>query len=77
MDNMAPLHEKKATDPIMLTQLTTDLCRKLKHNMARFDNSASACYDRIIVALGILAACRCGMPESAVQIHADCLKLMK
>ena len=61
----------------MLTQLTTDLCRVLKHNMARFDNDASACYDRIIVALGMLAARRCGMPESAVQTHADCLKLMK
>jgi hypothetical protein len=45
--------------------------------MARFDNDASACYDRIIVALGMLAACWCGMPESAVQTHVDCLKLMK
>ena len=67
----------KATDPIMLTQLTTDLCRILKHNLARFDNDASACYDRIIVALGMLAARRCGMPESVVQTHADCLNLMK
>ncbi|KAI2505456.1 hypothetical protein MHU86_8979 [Fragilaria crotonensis] len=69
--------QRKATDPIMLTQLTTDLCRVLKHNLARFDNDASACYDRIIVALGMLAARRCGMPETAVQTHADCLKLMK
>jgi hypothetical protein len=69
--------QRKATDPIMLTQLTTDLCRILKHNLARFDNDASACYDRIIVALGMLAARRCGMPETAVQTHADCLRLMK
>ena len=68
---------RKATDRIMLTQLTTDLCRILKHNLARFDNDASACYDRIIVALGMLAARRCGMPETAVQTHADCLNLMK
>jgi hypothetical protein len=68
---------KKAIDPIMLTQLTTDLCRILKHNLARFDNNASACYDRIIVALGMLAARRCGMPDTAVQTHADCLQLMK
>jgi hypothetical protein len=45
-------------DPIMLTQLTSDLCRILKHDLARFDNDASACYDRIIVALGMLAARR-------------------
>ena len=68
---------RTATDPIMLIQLTTDLCRLLKHNHARFDNDASACYDRIIVALGMLAARRCGMPDEAVKTHADCLRLMK
>ena len=35
-------------DAIMLNQLTTDVCRLLKHNLARFDNDASACFDRII-----------------------------
>jgi hypothetical protein len=68
---------RTALDPIMLTQLTTDLCRLLRHNHARFDNDASACYDRIIVALGMLAARRCGMPDCAVQTHADSLQLMK
>ena len=68
---------RTAMDPIMLTQLTTDLCRLLKHNLARFDNDASACYDRIIVSLGMLAARRCGMPDHAVRTHADSLKLMK
>jgi len=43
-------------DPIMLTQLTTDLCHVLKIDLARFDNDATACYDRIIVALGMMAA---------------------
>ena len=69
--------QRTAMDPIMLTQLTTDLCRIMKHNHARFDNDASACYDRIIVTLGMLAARRCGMPENAVRTHADSLKLMK
>jgi hypothetical protein len=61
----------------MLTQLTADLCRILKHDLARFDNDASACYDRIIVALGMLAARRCGMPQNAIRLHADALKFMK
>lgn len=55
----------------MLTQLTTDLCRILKHNLARFDNDASACYVRINVDLGMPAAHRCGMPDTVVQTHAD------
>ncbi|KAI2492927.1 hypothetical protein MHU86_21605 [Fragilaria crotonensis] len=68
---------RTSLDPIMLTQLTTDLCRILKHDFARFDNDASSCYDRIIVALGMLAARRCGMPTKAIRLHADALRLMK
>lgn len=64
-------------DPIMLTQLTTDISRVQKTNMIRFDNDASACYDRIIVALGMLAARRCGMPDNAISTHANALKWMK
>jgi hypothetical protein len=64
-------------DPIMLTQLTADLCRILKHNLARFDDDTSACYDRIIVALGMLAARPCGMPPNAIQLHSEALQFMK
>ena len=68
---------RTAMDPIMLTALTNDLCRLLKHNLARFDNDASAYYDRIIVTLGMLAARRCGMPDHSVSTHANCLRLMQ
>jgi hypothetical protein len=64
---------RSALDPIMLTQLTADLCRILKQDLARFDNDATACYDRIIVALGMLAARKCGMPANAIRTHADAL----
>jgi hypothetical protein len=64
-------------DPVMLTQLTTDLSRLFKVNLARFDNDASACYDRIIVMLGMLAARRCGMPTNVISTHAEALQLMK
>ncbi|KAI2503585.1 hypothetical protein MHU86_10872 [Fragilaria crotonensis] len=68
---------RMAIEPVMLLQLTTDLCTVLKHNLARFDNDASACYDCIIVALAMLAARRCGMPEHSVQTHANVLRLMR
>ncbi len=68
---------RTAMDPIMLIQLTTDLCRVLKTNLARFDNDASACYDRIIVALGMLAARQLGMPDNAIRTHAEALQFMK
>ena len=68
---------RAAMDPVMLTQLTSDLCRILKHDLFRFDNDASACYDRIIVALGMLAARRCGMPKNAIRLHAEALQFMR
>ena len=68
---------RQTMDPIMLNQLTSDLCRIMKTNYARFDNDALACFDRIIVALGMLAARRCGMPVEAVRTHAKALELMK
>ena len=66
-----------ALEPILLTQLTNDNCRILRRNMARFDNDASACFDRIIVPLAMLAARRCGMSEEAIKIHAGTLENMK
>jgi hypothetical protein len=38
--------------------LTYDLARILNVNLAVFDNDATGCYDRIIVALGMIAALR-------------------
>ena len=64
-------------DVVMLIQLTTDLCRLSKQNLARFDNDASACFDRIIVALAMLAARRCGMPLNAISTHAEALQFMR
>jgi hypothetical protein len=66
-----------AVDPVMLTQLTCDLCRILKHDYARFDNDASSCYDRIIVGLGMLVARKCGMPPHTRRTHSDALFSMK
>ena len=63
--------------PILLIQLTTDLFRLLKANLARFDNDASACYDRIIVALGMLVARRLDLPYNAIRTHADALQVMR
>jgi hypothetical protein len=64
-------------DPIMLQQLTTNLCHILHKTYAHFDNDASACYDRIIVPLAMLAARRCGMTSSAITLHAATLQQMR
>jgi hypothetical protein len=68
---------RTAIELVMLNQLSNDICRTNKYNIIRFDNDASACYDRILVHLGMMAARRCGMPDNAIRLHADTLEGMK
>ena len=68
---------KTAMELVMLNQLSNDICRTNKYNIIRFDNDASACYDRILVHLGMMAARRCGMPDNAIRVHANTLEGMK
>jgi hypothetical protein len=64
---------------VMLNQISNNICRTAKINVIRFDNDASACCNRIriLVHLGMMAACQCGMPDNALQVHAGTLQKMK
>ena len=62
---------------VLLQQISNDICRTQKINIIRFENDASACYDRILVHLGLMAARRCGMPENALSVHGETLQQMK
>jgi hypothetical protein len=68
---------RTAMELVMLNQISNNICRTAKINVIRFDNDASACYDRILVHLGMMAACQCGMPDNALQVHAGTLQKMK
>ena len=57
--------------------LTYDMARIQATNLAVLDNDATGCYDRIIVALGMIAALRLGMPRNAVRMHAQALAKMQ
>ena len=63
---------KTAIELVMLNQLSNDICRTNKTNIIRFENDASACYDRILVHLGIWrrvdAECRTMLFKS-MQTH--------
>ena len=58
---------------VMLNQVSNHLCRTQRLNILRFENDASACYDRILVHLGMMAARRCGMPTNAIALHSGTL----
>jgi hypothetical protein len=68
---------RTAVELVMLNQISNDICRTNKYNIIRFDNDASACYDRILVHFGMMAARRCGMPENAIRLHANTLERMQ
>jgi hypothetical protein len=69
--------DRTAMDPVLLKQLSYDLSRQCRTNLAAFDNDASACYDRIIIALAMLVARRLRRPQNIVQTHAEALCLMR
>jgi hypothetical protein len=66
-----------ALQPAMLRELVFDVCRQTKKDVSIGDLDATACFDRIIVCLAMLAARRWGMPTSAVATHAEALQFMK
>jgi len=70
-----PRHQ--CIDAVYKKTLTYDMARILIVTLAIFDNDASGCYDRIIVALGMIAALRLNLPKSGAKMHAGTLKRMK
>ena len=75
--NFGSRKDRTAMEPVLLKHLSYDLSHQSRTNLATFDNDASACYDRIIVALAMLAARRLRMPRNAVQTHAEALRMMR
>ena len=54
--------------------LTYDLARILLIRLAVFDNDATGCYNRIVVAMGMMVAAQLTMPWNAIWFHASALK---
>ena len=48
-----------------------------KINGIIMDLDATACYNRIVVSVGMLACRRLGVPITAIRSHADTLKYLK
>ena len=62
---------------VHMKTLTYDLTRILQVSLVMFDNDATGCFDRIIVALTMIAAFRLGMPCSPARMHSSALMHMK
>ena len=69
--------DHQAINAVHMKTLTYDLTRILRVSLIMFDNDATGCFDRIIVALAMIAALRLGMPRSAARMHSSALLHMK
>ena len=67
----------QAIEAVHMKTLTYDLAQTLLISLATFDNDASGCFDRIIVALGMIAVLWLFMPRSVVRMHVRVLANMK
>jgi hypothetical protein len=63
--------------PLLEPTMSRDLTTQLKINSASMDNDATGCYDRSVVALGMIGCHRLGMPKNVIRTHAKSLRLMK
>jgi hypothetical protein len=66
-----------AVDPLLLEELQVSISYLSRTNQVTFHNDATSCYDRIIIALANLVACRFGMPEEIAKLHGVTLEKMK
>jgi hypothetical protein len=64
-------------DALFLSRLSSDNAHQLTANSAPMDNNAAGCYDRIVIALGMIACRRLGMPKNVIRTHTQSLALMK
>jgi hypothetical protein len=69
--------DHQAINAVHMKTLTYDLTRILWVSLIMFDNDATGCFDRIIVALAMIAALWLGMPHPAAWMHSSALIHMK
>ena len=61
----------------LLEELRIDYSILTREQIAQFDNDASSCYDRILVARSSLASRKVGIHKDVVMVHAKTLKEAK
>jgi hypothetical protein len=64
---------KSYLDAVLLKELTYEIARYTRTDLATFDNDAKSCYDRIVMSYAMLRCQQLGMPKSACQCLGDFL----
>ena len=66
-----------AVDLVLLEELQVSISYLSRTNQVTFHNNATSCYDRIIITLANLMACRFGMPTAIAKLHGATLEQMQ
>ncbi|KAI2506413.1 hypothetical protein MHU86_8039 [Fragilaria crotonensis] len=64
-----------ATDPVFVEELQLELSRITRKTVALTNYDATACYDRIVPNLAMLASRKFGVPASVTNVNANTLEL--
>ena len=65
---------RSAPDLVFLEEIMTEISRITRKSLIRFDNDASACYDRIIPAVAAITSRKYGMPAPVVEVMTKTLE---
>jgi hypothetical protein len=68
---------RNAIDPVMIEELQFEISRISRRMLLQTNYDATACYDRIIANVAMLASQRFGVPKSATQSNANTLQQAK
>lgn len=66
-----------AHDPVFIEELQNEISRLSRKDLAKFDNDATSCYDRILVLLGCLLSRKYGLPKNVTFVMAKTLEEAK
>ena len=66
-----------AEQPVLIDELITDIHRVTCHNLAKLENDATSCYDRMICNLITLCSRSFHVPDKVYQLQTNALHDMK
>ena len=69
--------QHSAHEPVLIEELQNEISRLCRKYLIKFDNDATSCYDRILVALAAILSRKYGCPKNVTFVMANTLKEAK
>jgi hypothetical protein len=70
-------HGRSPMEPVFIEEMESEISRASKKALVKFDNDATACYDRILASIATITSRKCGLHKNAVFVMARTLEEAK